>query len=170
MLKVIFGNVSLNWKGSIRHTSEYFDNMYEPNWLSSEYAKHIIRTIDKSEYIDGEYIQSPVLGGISPRDLSTGCKTLLILLNEPDKIVTGDRMGDNCFPILLDMAKSRDLTVTLCHFVNLKQYEPFDIIDYISGEKVSTVKEFIEHLYIKRRGEYKSCSSFESAISKMKGV
>lgn len=154
MLKIIFGNAGLNWKDCIRHTSEYFNSMYDVNWLSSDKAKEIIRIIDKSEYVDGEYISSPVFGGISPRDLSTGCKTLLILLNEPDKIVSGDRMGDNCFPLLLELSKEVDLTITLRHFVDLKAYEPFDIINYITGEKVTTTKELIENLY-SNKGAYK---------------
>ena len=85
----------------------------------------------------------PILGGISPRDLSTGCKALLILLNEPETIVSGDRMGDNCYPLLLEMAKEKDYTITLAHWVNLKEYEPLDIYDIPTNQKITTALEMM---------------------------
>ena len=138
--------------GKISNVSDYFDAVYDSSWLSSDYAKRIIKEIDKSEYIDGEYIQSPVLGGMSPRDLSSGCKALLILLNEPDKIVSGDRMGDNCYPLLLEMSKTSDYTITLSHWPNLKVCEPFVMANARTGEKMSTYFEFIEN-YTKEENE-----------------
>ncbi len=51
-------------------------------------AKQIIHEIDDSTYVTGEYIESPVFGAISPKDLSTGCKAVLILLNEEKNMNT----------------------------------------------------------------------------------
>lgn len=144
MLKIIFGEQGLNLEERIEYVSDYFDAQYEQDWLSSDLARNIIREIDKSEYKDGEYIHSPVLGGISPRDLSSGCKALLIILNEPDTIVSGDRMGDNCYPILLDIAKDRDVTITLCHYVDLRKFEPLNILDVNTGSTIKTALEFME--------------------------
>lgn len=146
MLKIIFGSKGLEWPNRVAYVSDYFDAMYDSSWLCSETAKSIIKEIDDSEYIDGEYIQSPILGGMSPRDLSTGCKALLIILNEPETIVSGDRMGDNCFPILLNLAKEHDITITLCHYVDLSQYEPLDIQNVITGERVTSAIELMEAL------------------------
>lgn len=131
-------------EGKISYVSQYFDAVYDSSWLSSDWAKRIIREIDKSEYISGEYIESPVLGGISPRDLSSGCKALLILLNEPEQIVSGDRMGDNCYPLLLEMAKEKDYTITLDHWVNLNKYEPLNIINAETGELIKTAIDMLE--------------------------
>ena len=100
--------------------------------------------VDSSEYIDGEYIQSPVFGGISPRDLSTGCKALLILLNEPDKIVSGDRMGDNCYPVLFEMAKNADYTITLSHIIDFRRMEPFEFKNARTGKLITNSKEFLQ--------------------------
>lgn len=144
MLKIIFGIEGLELEDRIEYVSDYFDATYDANWLSSDKAKSIIREVDKSEYVDGEYIHSPVLGGISPRDLSTGCKALLLILNNPELVVSGDRMGDNCYPILLDLAKERDITITLCHYVDLKEFEPLNILNVNTGSTINTSLELME--------------------------
>ncbi len=144
MLKIIFGPKGLDWSNRVAYVSDYFDAQYEVSWLQSDMAKRIIKTIDDSEYVSGEFIQSPVLGGISPRDLSTGCKALLIILNEPDTIVSGDRMGDNCYPLLLEIAKNRDVTITLCHYVDLQKYEPLNILNVLTGERITTALGVME--------------------------
>ena len=144
MLKIIFGPKGLDWPDRVAYVSNYFDAQYEASWLQSDMAKRIIKTIDDSEYVSGEFIQSPVLGGISPRDLSTGCKALLIILNEPDTVVSGDRMGDNCYPLLLEIAKDRDVTITLCHYVDLQKYEPLDILNVLTGEHITTALGVME--------------------------
>lgn len=131
MLRVWFGPTGLELKDRVANTSGYFDGMYEQSWLQSDLARQIISDVDKSTYVSGEFIESPILGGISPRDLSTGCKTLLILLND-DCIVSGDRMGDNCFPWLMKIAEHKDITITLCHYVELQ--EPFKILNLNNGK------------------------------------
>ena len=54
----------------------YYINQYEDFWLESEFAKKMIKDVDKSEVVGPHLIQSPVLGPISPRELSGGVKTL----------------------------------------------------------------------------------------------
>ncbi|MGN0507441.1 MAG: DUF4869 domain-containing protein [Lachnospiraceae bacterium] len=144
MLNVIFGESGLNISNRITYVSDYFDAMYDATWLQSELARQIIKGVDDSEYIAGEYIESPVLGGISPRDLSSGCKALLILLNENNIIVSGEKMGDNCFPWLLKIAEKKDVTITLCHNVTLK--EPFAVNNLNSGRIITSNVELMEAL------------------------
>ena len=143
MLNVYMGSNFLFMDDKISYVSEYFDAVYDASWFKSDMAKKIIKAIDKSDYIDGEYIKSPVFGGISPRDLSTGCKALLILLNEPDKIVSGDRMGDNCYPMLFEMAKTHDYTITLCHFIDFTSIEPIQLKNARTGKVLNSTKEFM---------------------------
>ena len=144
MLKVFLGSNYIFMKDKISMVSEYFNAMYDSSWLSSKMARKIIREVDKSEYIDGEYIQSPVYGGISPRDLSSGCKALLILLNEPDKIVSGDRLGDNCFPLLFEMAKDKDYTITLAHWFDFDRVGSFAMVNARTGDVIDTPLEFMK--------------------------
>lgn len=56
----------------------------------------MIKDVDDSDVLSGECIKSPVLGQIPPECLSGGVKTLLLMLNEPDKIFNAFVCGDNC--------------------------------------------------------------------------
>lgn len=48
MLKIIFGPKGLDWPDRVAYVSDYFDAQYEANWLQSDMAKRIIKTIDES--------------------------------------------------------------------------------------------------------------------------
>ena len=52
--------------------------------------------MNDSEVLSDECINSPVLGQIPPERLSGGVKTLLLILNEPDRIFNASTCGDNC--------------------------------------------------------------------------
>jgi hypothetical protein len=95
---------------------DLFDDDYELSWLNSSLGKAIIKDIDKSMHVKDRLIESPVLGGISPRELSCGCKSVLLAAFHPDiseKFLDGSRMGDNCYPILFKVAREtgRDVKV-----------------------------------------------------------
>lgn len=145
MLKIAFRELGMSIKGKISYVSDYFDAQYEQSWFQSPLAKEIIRDIDKSEYIKGEYIESPIFGGISPTDLSTGCKSLLLLLNEDGAIVSGERMGDNCFKWVLRIAEEKDITITLNHGIDLE--EPFEAISLNTGNRITNNLELFEETY-----------------------
>ncbi len=139
MLTVIYGDAS----GSIYNTSVYFKNTYEPEWLETELAKKIIRDIDSSEVLSGECISSPVLGQIPPERLSGGTKTLLLMLNEPDKIFNASTCGDNCAKWILEIGKRQDVTINLRHLMGFGKDTEFEIRIENSGEIVHSMKELI---------------------------
>lgn len=115
-------NIFLGTKNdSIYYVSEYFDATFEKEWFNSQLAKEIIKGIDDSEHIKDSYIESPVLGAISPRDLSSGCKGVLLLLNEDNITVCGERFGDNCFEYLFKVAELKDINITLSHIPHTPQ-------------------------------------------------
>jgi hypothetical protein len=122
MLNIFYGNM----EDVIFNTSVYFKNTYEPEWIVSDLARKIILDVDKSEVIDSECIKSPVLGMIPPERLSGGTKTLLLVLNEPDKVFNASTCGDNCAKWLLTIGKMQDVTINLRHLMNFGK-EPFDI-------------------------------------------
>ena len=62
-------------KDAIYHPPTYFDNQYEDEWLTDKTAIQMIRDVDHSEVISARLIDSPVLGPISPKELSGGVKT-----------------------------------------------------------------------------------------------
>lgn len=142
MLKVILGTKS----DCVHYVSAYFDAEYDNSWLSTPLAKAIIQGIDQSTYIRDGVIESPVYGAISPRDLSSGCKGVLLLLNRPDLVVCGERFGDNCFHWLFEVAKQQDITITLSHFLRIDYDFEMQIVN--TGALVHDRKELFEQIQI----------------------
>ena len=97
---------------------EHVTNSYEPEWLEAELAKKMIKDIDDSEVLSGECINSPVLGQIPPERLSGGVKTLLLILNEPDRIFKASTCGDNCAKWILEIGRIKDVTINLRHMMS----------------------------------------------------
>ena len=71
MLNIFLGEM----KDAIYHPPTYFDNVYEDEWITDSLSIEMIRDIDKSDVLGVHLIESPVLGPISPKDLSGGVKT-----------------------------------------------------------------------------------------------
>ena len=73
MLNIYFGDIP----EAVYNTSVYFNYTYEDEWLTSDFAKEVIKKIDKSDVKGPHAVESPVLGVISPEKLSGGTKTLM---------------------------------------------------------------------------------------------
>ena len=94
MLNIYFGDMP----EAVYNTSVYFNYTYEDEWLTSDFAKEVIKKIDKSDVKGPHAVESPVLGVISPEKLSGGTKTLLLMANDPEKVFNASTCGDNCAP------------------------------------------------------------------------
>ena len=97
MLNIFFGDMP----EAIYNTEVYFKNTFQKEWLCDDFAKRVIKGVDKSEVIDAHLIQSPVLGMIPPTMLSGGTKTLLLIKNKPDMVFNASTCGDNCAKYIL---------------------------------------------------------------------
>ena len=78
MLSVFFGEMP----EAVYNTSVYFQNQYKDSWITKPLSREMILDIDKSEVVSENLIQSPVLGAISPNQLSGGVKTLILMAND----------------------------------------------------------------------------------------
>ena len=65
MLNIYFGDMP----EAVYNTSVYFNYTYEDEWLTSDFAKEVIKKIDKSDVKGPHAVESPVLGVISPEKL-----------------------------------------------------------------------------------------------------
>lgn len=128
MLHIYFGDMP----EAIYNTEVYFKHTYEEEWLEDNFAKAVIKGVDKSKVLDKHLIQSPVLGMIPPLMLSGGTKTLLLIKNCPDQIFNASTCGDNCAKYILQIAKKRDVTINLRHVMNFPG--PFEI--YVDNDDV----------------------------------
>lgn len=139
MLTIIYGDAPQ----SVYNTNVFFKNTYEPEWFETDIAKKMIKDVDDSDVLSEECINSPVLGQIPPERLSGGVKTLLLILNEPDRVFNASTCGDNCAKWLLEIGKQKDVTVNLRHMMSFGKDTKFDIRIANGGEIVHSMKELI---------------------------
>ena len=119
MLSIYFGDMP----EAIYNPVIYFKNTYTDEWITDELSKAMIKDVDKSEVIGPRVIDSPVLGGISPRELSGGVKTLIAMYKASEKIFNASVCGDNCAKWILRIGQLQDLTINLRHLMDFGDLE-----------------------------------------------
>lgn len=90
----------------------YFDGWFDYANLMTEFSKRIVLEIDQSRVVSQRYIDSPVLGAITPKDLSGGVKLLLLLMYN-DIVSEYDYLGENCYRALGEIAIQKDITLCI---------------------------------------------------------
>ena len=140
MLNIYFGDMP----EAIYNTEVYFKNTYRDEWICDEFARNVIKGVDKSEVIDKHLIKSPVLGMIPPVMLSGGTKTLLLIKNCPDLVFNASTCGDNCAKWILRIAKEakEDITINLRHIMDFGS-GTFEIRILNNGEIVRNMQEYV---------------------------
>ena len=140
MLNIYLGNL----EEAIYYPPVYFDNRYEDEWITNQKSMEIIRNVDKSEVKSAHLIESPVLGPISPRELSGGVKTVLLMLfDDTGKIFNASACGDNCAKWILEIGEQKDLTINLRHIMDFGTGD-FLIRILNTGEIVHNMSEFVD--------------------------
>ena len=119
MLSVFYGDMP----EAIYDPVVYFKNTYTDEWITDELSKEMIRNVDRSIVIGPRVIDSPVLGGISPRELSGGVKTLMNIYKVPEKIFNASACGDNCAKWILKIGEMQDVTINLRHLMDFGEEE-----------------------------------------------
>jgi hypothetical protein len=114
MLSVFYGDMP----EAIYNPVVFFKNSYTDDWIMDDLSVRMIKDVDKSDVIGPRVIDSPVLGGISPRELSGGVKTLIDIYKRPDKIFNASTCGDNCAKWLLEIGERQDVTINLRHLMD----------------------------------------------------
>ncbi len=114
MLNIYFGDM----EDVIYDTNTYFLNRYKDSWIIKPLSKEMILDVDKSEVVSESLIKSPVLGMITPAELSGGVKTLILMANDKSHIYNASTCGDNCAKWILHIAKDRKLVINLRHLMN----------------------------------------------------
>lgn len=138
LLYIYFGDMP----SAIYNTEVFFKNTYEDEWILDDFSKKVIKKIDGSEVVDAQAIKSPVLGMISPTELSGGVKTLILIKNCPDKVFNASTCGDNCAKFILELARKNDVTINLRHIMNFgKSKLTAKILN--DGSEVSNMEEFL---------------------------
>lgn len=108
MLSIYFGDMP----EAIYNTAVYFKNAYRDAWITNEESVRMIKDVDRSDVISTNAIQSPVLGTITPLQLSGGVKTLMLIKFDHSHVFNASTCGDNCAEWILRMAAKRKSSST----------------------------------------------------------
>lgn len=138
MLKIYYGDLD----AAVFNTEVYFKYTFEEEWLNDPLVKSIISDIDKSEVVDEYLIKSPVLGMIPPSMLSGGTKTLILMINEPEKIFNASTCGNNCAKWILKIGKKLDISINLRHLMDFGPDE-FEIEILNTNQIVHNMRELL---------------------------
>ncbi len=138
MLNVYFGDMP----DAIYNTNIYFNNTYKDSWITRPMSKEIIQAVDRSEVIDEKTILSPVFGTMSPKKLSGGVKTLLLIAYDRSKIFNASTCGDNCAPWILKIAETRKVEINLRHLMDFGKAE-FKIKVVNTGRIVTNMGDLV---------------------------
>lgn len=138
MLNIYFGDMP----EAIYNTAVYFKNVYKDQWITNEYSRRMIKDVDRSDVVSASVIQSPVLGSITPLQLSGGVKTLMLIKFDRQHVFNASTCGDNCAKWILDMAKERKVVINLYHVMDFGK-EAFKIRVINSGNIAHNMPELI---------------------------
>lgn len=139
MLKIFFGNK----KEAIYNTSVYFKNPFLDEWITDPFSVEMIKDVDKSTVVAPHLIESPVLGPISPKELSGGVKTLILIYKDRSHLFNASNCGDNCSKWLLKMAENEDITINLRHLMDFGN-GTFEIEVLNNGKIVQNMTELVD--------------------------
>ena len=138
MLSVFFGEMP----EAVYNTNVYFQNQYKDRWITKPLSREMILDIDKSEVISENLIQSPVLGAISPSQLSGGVKTLILMANDKSHVFNASTCGDNCAKWILQLGAKEKLIINLRHLMDFGPGE-FKIKVLNTGKVVKNMSELV---------------------------
>lgn len=138
MLNIYFGDMP----EAIYDTATFFKHAYSDKWITDSLSVEMIKDVDASDVIASNLIQSPVLGAISPLQLSGGVKTLILIHKDSNHIFNASKCGDNCAKWLLAMSKDKKKVVNLRHIMDFGE-EPFKVRILNTGDIVTSMKELV---------------------------
>jgi len=96
-------------------TARSFEAFFEDEWFDDPRVKQIIKDIDKSDATSFRQIESPFLGPISYRELSSGTLGLIMMMFVDDYDFSSLYFGDNCAKWILEISKTRDINFLMQH-------------------------------------------------------
>lgn len=140
MLKIFVRHCGEFPDGYVNDIKGYFALEFEEEWLTHDFVKRVINEIDDTTVNKDGTLYNETLGAIIPNQLSSGAKAL-IMIHELGIKVNGDRLGDNCLDILLELSEQKDVYMTLHHIPRFPEQFTAEIVN--SGLIIHTFKEFV---------------------------
>lgn len=148
MLSIFFGEINKDDDLSEKYIDNpdiYFDNQYEDEWITDDFSKKMVKSVDRSEIIAPHLVESPFLGPIPPERLSGGVKTLILINNDDEHIFNGSYCGDNCAEWILNICDKKDRTIRLGYIMHFDR-DSFEIKIANTGAIVHNMAELTNEI------------------------
>ena len=128
MLNIIFGDINeKDYPNYVYEPGLYFNNTYLDSWITDDFSKRMIKSVDKGIVISPNAVDTKAMGIIPVTMISRGLKTLILLQHDNTRIFNVSACGDNCARWVLEIAKrsDKDLLINLRHIMDFgdKPYE-----------------------------------------------
>lgn len=144
MIYIAFGEINLDTvpKQYVRDIDGLFDGFFEDEWMQNDIAKRAIEEIDSSKIVAPKVIDSPILGVIPYTWISGGSKLVIMMNAIPDVIYDGNNLGDNCWPLFLEIGKTKDLAINLSYYPKFEWPNGCLATNIDTREIISSFEEF----------------------------
>ena len=145
MLNIIFGDINeKDYPNYVYEPGLYFNNTYLDSWITDDFSKRMIKSVDKGIVISRNAVDSKAMGIIPVTMISRGLKTLILLQHDSTRIFNVSACGDNCARWVLEIAKrsDKDLLINLRHIMDFGD-KPYEIKIVNNDMVVHNAKEYV---------------------------
>ena len=150
MLRIFFGERD----NRIDVPSVYFNNTYDGEWIVSDFGRNVIKDIDESEVVSANVICNKFGDTFSPKELSAGVKTLLLLKYKNKNYYNASNCGDNCVPWIIRLGKEQDINIVLYHMMDFSDYDfEAKVMNSSKAKYVNNMMEYMEEASKYLRGD-----------------
>lgn len=119
-----------------------FEAEYESEWIEEPIISDMILDVDKSKVVSGNIIDNPILGMITPLQISGGVKALIMASHDSSRIYNLSSCGDNCSKWALRLAKDTDIVMRLGYIMKFEQSDEFCGKIMNTGITYANVRDF----------------------------
>ena len=104
--------------------------------IGTDFQRHIIKEVDKGEYVNSKYFKDRFGVNLYLTCLSTGSKAMLELEAFPDKIICCNEVGDNAFRYV---TRLKDCNVYFSKRCRAFDFESTDVPACLNGEYIGAI-------------------------------
>lgn len=102
------------------YINNYFDVNYDEEWFQDAFVKDMMKDVCDATVLPCGVIDIKDYGKVAPTQLSVGVKALILML-KTDRVVYATVCGDNCAKWIIEIAKKKDVTICLRHYMEFEE-------------------------------------------------
>lgn len=121
------------------YVNNYFDVNYDEEWFQDTFVKDMMKDVCDATVLPCGVIDIKDYGKVTPTQLSVGVKALILML-KTDRVVYATVCGDNCVKWIIKIAKKKDVTICLQHYMEFE--EDFVAVCLDNNKEIHSVDDY----------------------------